>query len=395
MNRSHLTLGLACLLLLSLQTAAQNLIYSLSTAETRASFQARFGSNLFQRPVNERLAMLRRYRKTEIYSLSMIDDKRSLLFSDEGQNFEIWPSLGFGQPLATTKAYVKGVEREWRTQPTPGAFSTPESVYEISLDGSNKFRRLFETKPNLSTAIVNRAGTKDFFQSEDNGKSIIYIYDVATGNLLHTWDLNAVLKTNCPGCLSESEGWLALENRLFFNVDIVGDDGEEDSVSAPPHGGPGTYTVAEDGTDIGEIPPETGQSQMPGYVRVASARPTLIGELPDGTYAFLDYAMKRGPLLKAPAQAQTFLVLAKPGVQGRKVIPLRPARLEFFHISPSGKYLAFTEARMTKDYRTETHLWVKDLESGEEKELLTLPPPNPPTSPQPNETLVVLGWTEK
>jgi hypothetical protein len=57
--------------------------------------------------------------------------------------------------------------------------------------------------------------------------------------------------------------------------------------------------------------------------------------------------------------------------------------------------LGFTEARMTKDYRTETHLWVKDLESGEEKELLTLPPPNPPTSPQPNETLVVLGWTGK
>jgi hypothetical protein len=324
----------------------------------------------------------------------MIDGQRSLLFSDEGKNFEISPSLGLGNPVTATKAYVKGVELEWRTQPTPGAFSTPESIYEISLDGSNKFRRLFENKPNLSSAVVNLAGTKDLFQSEDDGKTIIYIYDLATGNLQHTWDLNALLKTNCPGCLSESQGWLAQGNRVFFNLDIVGDD-EEDSTSAPSHGGPGTYTVAEDGSDIHEIAPETGQSQMAGYVRLVSVKPRLIGQLPDGTYAFLDYAMKQVPPPKAPAQAQAFLVLAKAGQAGRKVIQLRPSRLEFFHLSPSGKYLSFTEALTTKDYRTERHLWVKDLQSGEEKEVLAIPPSHPPASLQPNEMLVVLGWTEK
>jgi len=66
--------------------------------------------------------MLRRYQKTEIYSLSMIDGQRTLWFSDEGKNFEILPSLGLGQRLTKTKAYVRGIEREWRTQP-PGAFS--------------------------------------------------------------------------------------------------------------------------------------------------------------------------------------------------------------------------------------------------------------------------------
>ena len=88
-NRSYHLFCVACLLLVSLQARAQNLIYSLSTAETQASFQARFGPNSFQRPVNERLAMLRCYRKTAIYSLSMIDGQRTLLFSDEGKNFEI------------------------------------------------------------------------------------------------------------------------------------------------------------------------------------------------------------------------------------------------------------------------------------------------------------------
>ncbi len=394
MNRSRHLFCVASLLLVSLQARAQNLIYSLSTAETQASFQARFGPNSFQRPVNERLAMLRRYRKTEIYSLSMIDGQRTLLFSDEGKNFEILPSLGLGQPLTKTKAYVRGVEREWRTQPTPGAFSTPESIYEISLDGSNKFHRLFEIKPNLSTAVVNPAGTEDFFKSEDNGKSLIYIYDVATGNLLHTWDLNGLLKANCPGCLAESQGWLAGGNRLFFNLDIVGDDGEDDTASAASHGGPGAYSVAEDGSDLREIPPETGQCKVPGYVRLASVAPSLIGQLPDGTYVFLDYAMKQ-PQPKAPAQAQTFLVLAKSGAQDKKVIALRPSRLESFHLSPSGKYLAFTEALTTKDYRSERHLWIKNLQSGEDKELFAVPPPNPPASPQPNETVVVLGWIEK
>jgi len=105
-----------------------------------------------------------------------------------------------------------------------------------------------------------------------------------------------------------------------------------------------------------------------------------------------DVAGRQPP--KAPAQAQTFLVLAKSGAQDKKVIPLRPSRLESFHLSPSGKYLAFTEALTTKDYRSERHLWVKNLQSGEDKELFAVPPPNPPASPQPNETVVVLGWIE-
>ena len=101
---------------------------------------------------------------------------------------------------------------------------------------------------------------------------------------------------------------------------------------------------------------------------MASLAPSLNGQSPGGTYAFLDYAMKPPPP-KAPAQAPTFLVQAKSGAQDKKVIPLRPSRRESFHLSPSGKYLAFTEALTTKDYRSERPLWVKNPQSGEEKEL--------------------------
>jgi len=63
------------------------------------------------------------------------------------------------------------------------------------------------------------------------------------------------------------------------------------------------------------------------------------------------------------------------------------------YISPSGKYIAYLESRLRPDYRGEQHLWVRDLDSGEEKDLAATPPSNPPSSPEPNVALVVLGWT--
>lgn len=74
------------------QARAQTLVYSVSYADTRASLQARFPSlSLFpgQRSEAENLALLRNTRKNEIYSVSVADGKRSLVFSDAGMNLEI------------------------------------------------------------------------------------------------------------------------------------------------------------------------------------------------------------------------------------------------------------------------------------------------------------------
>jgi hypothetical protein len=331
--------------------------------------------------------MLRRYRKTEIYKVSVSGGARVLLFSDEGKNFEIWPSPQAGQPLiSATKACVHGIEREWRTGPNPGVNSTTDSTYEISLDGSNSFRRLFEAKPDLTASIVNPAGTKALFQSMENGRYLVYMYDTATWKPVRSWDLTSLLKARCPDCISVSQGWLLQENGVFFNLDL----GDEDSISPASKNIPGTYVGSEDGSVFRVIPPETGQWQLPGYKHDPSFVPSLIGQLPDGTYVFLDHAWKQPQ--KPAAPPQPFLVLTSLGSPAQKVIPLRASTLEGFHLSPSGRYLAYTEARTTKDYRSEGHLWVKDLQSGEEKELLFEPPPNPPSSPEPNQTFVVLGW---
>jgi hypothetical protein len=62
-------------------------------------------------------------------------------------------------------------------------------------------------------------------------------------------------------------------------------------------------------------------------------------------------------------------------------------------LSPSGRFAAFSDVRY-KNYQPEEHVWAKDLQSGEEKELFMLPARTVPSS-EPNVTLNVVGWVEK
>src|SRR5271155_5106617 len=261
---------IASSLLLCAQARGQTLIYALSYAETPASLHARFPRGFLGEPVNSSLAMLRSFRKTEIYSVSMIDGKRSLLFSDEGMNLEIRPT---GSTVGADKAYAIGIMGEWRTTPTPGASSEPPAIYEVNLDGSNRFRRLLEVQPYQSPALLNPQTKKAVFGGfVSNGKYVVSIYDVPTGKLLHSWEFT---QTHCRDCVPVSYGWLADGKRLFFNLDIGADEPSNHNV-------PGAYITAEDGTDLGGIPVLAGQLQLPGYNREMEATPLLLGQLPDG-----------------------------------------------------------------------------------------------------------------
>jgi hypothetical protein len=332
--------------------------------------------------INDNLAMLRGFRKAEIYSVSMINGKRSLLFSDEGMNLEIRPT---GATLGAGKAYATRIMREWRTTPSPGAYSEPPALYEVSLDGSNRFRRLVEIQTNQSPALLNPQTKKMVFGGfVSNGKYVISIYDVPTWKLLRSWEL---IQTHCPDCIPVSYGWLADGNRLFFNLDVGG-------VESSNHDVPGTYITAEDGTDLGGIPMQVGQLQLPGYDREKYVPPYLIGQLPNGDYLFRDYGLKEGSLPKAPIEQESFLVITGPDFKSKKQIPLQRVRLGSFCPSSSGKYLAYVEERQISNYRTERHLWGRDLESGTEKEMLVTPPPNPPSFPEPNVSFTILGWVD-
>jgi len=384
--RNVLKLGVNLLiawsLLLCAQARAQTLIYALSYAETPASLKIRFPRGVIGATINDKLAMLRGFGKTEIYSVSMIDGKRSLLFSDEGMNLEIRPA---GATLGANKAYITGVMREWRTTPNIGAYSEPPALYEVSLDGSNRFRRLVEIQTNQSPTPLNPQAKKMVFGGfVSNDKYVVSIYDLQTWKLLRSWELT---HTHCPDCVPVSYGWLADGNRLFFNLDVGGDESSYHDV-------PGTYITAEDGTDLGGIPMNAGQLQLPGYTREEVVTPLLIGQLPDGDYLFRDYGLKKGPLPKAPIEQESFLVISGPDFKSKKQIPLRKVRVGSFYLSPSGKDLAYVEERQVPNYRTERHLWSMDLESGAEKEMLVTPPPNPPSFPEPNVSFTILGWVD-
>jgi hypothetical protein len=380
-SRTNLLIA-SSLMLFYAQPRAQTLIYSLSYSETPTSFRARFPNGAIGAPINEKLAMLRNYRKTEIYSVSMIDGKRSLLFSDEGMNFEIRPT---DPAVGAGKAYVPGVEREWRTTPNPGVYSDPPAIYEISLDGSKRFRRLFETRPNQNAILLNRQAKKAVFEALLNEKYVVFVYDVPAWKLLRSWELTKLSQAHCPDCLPMSYGWLTTGDRLFFNLDL---GAESDGDESKNHNLPGTCIVSEEGADLGGISPETGRLQLPGYVHPNYVNRFLIGQLPDGSYLFQDYAAKKGAPL---AELQRFLVVSNAETKLQKQLPQK-FRARSYYLSPSGKYLAYIEERQIPNYRTELHLWGRDLQSGEEKELFAAPPPNPPASPEPNVVLTVLGW---
>ncbi|HET6932968.1 MAG TPA: hypothetical protein VFI45_21770 [Candidatus Acidoferrum sp.] len=361
---------------------SQTLVYSLTYAETRGSFQAHFaGASVFpgRRSDDENLSMLRGTRKTEIYSLSFATGKSTLLFSDEGPHFEV------RNPCALAnggRAYCRGVWRERKT--TPSAMVTAEEgVYEISLDGTNHFRKLLDAQPNQPPTVMNLQGTRAAFQSYSD-KYVVSIYSVPEWKLLHTWDLNALFKAHCPACTPVSYGWLADGKRLYFQITEVGDDEEATS----PTNKPGTYLLSEQGDDLGEVSPQSGAVPFAGYVHANFIEPQFLGQLPSGASLFLDHAMKEG----GPASdLRPYLVVGNSDPKAQKQFPLK------FSIgravpSPSGMYLAFIEERRTRDYRTELHLWVKNLATGEDREVYAAPPPNPPNSPEPNVNLALLGW---
>lgn len=370
-------------LLLGICAQAQKLVYALSYTYTQAGFHARYPTGALGATQHEKLAMLRGLVKSDIYSVSPMDGQRSLLFSDDDMDLEISP---MGGVVGANKAYVNAVEREWRTGPTPGAYAEPAAIYEVNLDGSKLFRRHIQKQENQSPILVNRQQTEAVIQTFVDGKYVISTYEFPSWNLLHSWDLTKLTTIHCPACMPLSFGWLADGKRLFFYLDLVDDDGEDPS----PKDIPGLYLSSDEGNDLGALPPVKGTVDLPGFARANYLTQDLLGQLPEASYLFQGYASREGA---ARGNPEPFLVIYDSESRQQKQFPLRPRiRPGSYSISPSGRYLAFVEDRLTQNYRTEGHLWITDLESGEERELLKTPAPNPPTSLEPNVAVTLLGW---
>jgi hypothetical protein len=374
-------LVVAAFLTLCISARAQTVVFALSYADTPASFRARFPNGALGASHSDDVAMLRNLRKTEIYALNLADGKRTLLFSDEGMNFEIRPNF---VALGSGKAFVAGVEREWRNTTSPGVNETPQAIYEIMLDGSNHFRRLFETKQNQSPLFLNPQGTRAVFSVDVNEQDVIFIYSVPEWKPLHTFELAKILKPHCPACTLGSYGWLADGARLFFTLGI-----DDDADDHSGHNITGTYIASEEGADLGILTPETAALPSSPNVPTDYVTRNFLGQLPDGTYLFEQDPPGTGA---ARGSRQVVLVISDANFKTQKQFP-ETTRVGVGYISSTGKYLAYIESRrQTPKWVFETHLMVKDLQSGEDKDLLTIPPQNPPSYPEPNVVLHLLGW---
>src|SRR5690349_10147311 len=114
---------LVCLILLIALpniASAASLIYAVTYPWTSTTRPTGLGHLV---PPEQKVESVRTAWKTEIYSVSIESDKRTLLFSDAGPVFEILaPNL---MTVHGDKAYARGVERYWSTGPAVGVFSHP------------------------------------------------------------------------------------------------------------------------------------------------------------------------------------------------------------------------------------------------------------------------------
>jgi hypothetical protein len=153
--------------------------------------------------------------------------------------------------------------------------------------------------------------------------------------------------------------------------------------------------MSEEGADLGALPPHAGEFQLPGYTRVAEEPPALIAQTPAGDYLFRDLGIRKLPSGSVSRDPESFIVIAGSDFAFKAQQPIGKSGVGLYDLSPSGKYLAYIENRTVPNYRTEVHLWARDLASGKEKEIFAWPPPNPSGSPEPNVVLTVLGWLGK
>jgi len=383
-----------CLVMSAPAASAQRLVYMVTFGNTPGSLRAQYPNGIFGMTERQRLAMTRQTLKNEIWSVSLADGKRTLLFSDEGMDFEINPTIsGYAVDGTRNVAYVKGVERSWQDS-LKRAYETPKGVYEIALDGSNHFRRLFDVTQNMSAAMVNAAGTRAAFWGwEDKGGYFLYVHELPSGKLLTRANITNILQTRCGNCLPEEAGWLA-DGNLYFTMEEGDEDDDADAAAADA---PRTRLISERGEDLGSLSMHAGEMNLPDYKREISNAPYLIAQAADGSYVFRDYGEKKGPQPKPPAALDGILVVTGADFKPRRQIPLEKsigAGLKL-SLTADGKLLAFVEDRRLQNYKTERHIWAKNLQTGEDKELLAVPPPNPPNSAQPSYSAVILGWLEK
>lgn len=323
---------------------------------------------------------------TKIYSLDPDGRESRLIFSDENALIMLLPRRGLpgypGEVLVSSKKkiFAHAVEKSLN----PGRwYPSKASIYELSSDGSNNFRKIFnvEGEPSLSEIFVNPTGTKIGYINYLNQKTFIFIHETEGGKLLHKIDMSKIFLD----CLASDIGWLPDGIRLFFTLDT----GDVDMTSKESYKKVGTYFIKEDGLELLRLPQSLFSFPEKKGFGAHSSTPQFVGGLLDGTYIFREYKFRKDYRGTEPS---SLMYLVDPRTKSKKEIPLRVSEgLNWFKVSHTGECIAFTERISSKegDYAWSEHIWVKDLASGEEKRIFTLD-----NTPFKGHYLGLVGWME-
>ena len=389
-----IAVALACWTVSSAARAqsGQSVLYSVTTREARSGA-----------PIDKT-----QLSKTEIFAVDPETGKQRLVFSDANVPFLLMPGGG-GMPggifAAGGKIFAEGILAEQNLAHTP-VFNPSGSaaIYELFSDGSGQARQVLDMGSagphvNFHKLFFNSSGTKFGNIKDVAGKWYLFVYETETGKLLRKSEL-----VDWKFGSGENIGWMPDDKRIFFTVDVSGDDPE--AVWIKPNSPVGTHVLGEADT-IELLAPEASlHPKIPGMQPWVDFPAVFIGILPNGGY--LLWGFQSGPRSDSdtcpylPALANNGHVclyeldLAK---KTQRIFPLYANAVpENFHLSTARDRLVFTSTKV--EYQKQPKfkaistlsVWVLDLPSSKEWKVISFPPRDDPRSIGPQVNLI--GWLD-
>ncbi|RPJ58951.1 MAG: hypothetical protein EHM23_15805 [Acidobacteria bacterium] len=327
---------------------------------------------------------------TKIYSLTPDGKESRLVFTDENASILsilLLARRGMpghpGEVIASSrnKVFAHAVQKRL----DPGRwYSEKASIYELSADGSNRFKKILNVQgeQSLSEIFVNPQGTKVGYLNWVDQRIFVFIHDTETGRLLNRIDLSKTFLD----CFASTVGWLGDGERIFFTLET----GDVHVTSEASYKQTGTYFLKADGTGLTRLPEKVTLPVIEkGTWRGTDGPPRFLGALPDGSYLFRDIVLKQGD--RWDTGLPSVLYLVNPLTQSRKQIPIGATRgVNWFKISPTGKYIAFTEKVRSKEgYEWGEHLSISEVASEKTVRVFTLN-----DVPFKGRYLGLIGWIE-
>jgi hypothetical protein len=369
-------LALACWLgFVPSSRAAESVLYAMTTSEPHA------GTAISS--------------ETEILAVDPDTGNQRLVFSDAKASFFIL--TGATILAAGGRIFADGIDRKQLVGLKPVQFIGPETLYELSTDGSGQAHKVLDLgtgqqRVDFSSLFFKSLGSEFGYIGFPDGHPTLFVRDASTGKLLRKSELKG-WNFGSP----VSIGWMPDNQRIFFTEKF---DGGPEASWTTPGSRAGTYLLDENATTAERLAPEAALHPKIAGMEPSTESPAfLIGTLPDGRLLFEDY--ERGP--SGGGVCLYELDLAS---KTQEILPLHvegdPAA---FHLSASGERLAFAGAQKMPlgrpgsllDFQVPimSSLWVMELKSGQQRRLLSFPLHNDSRGvPRPSSLVNLIGWLD-